>query len=40
MGYVETDLTDTGTRLFAEVRDKRLPVRVARLPFVPAKYKR
>lgn len=40
MGYVESGLTDTGTRLFAEVRDKRLPVRVARLPFVPARFKR
>jgi len=40
MGYVETDLAELGTRLFAEVRGKRLPVKVAKLPFVPARFKR
>jgi aminomethyltransferase len=29
-----------GTRLFAEVRGKRLPVKVAEMPFVRAGYKR
>jgi aminomethyltransferase len=40
MGYVETGLAELGTRLFAEVRGKRLPVKVAKLPFVPARFKR
>lgn len=40
MGYIETTLAAPGTRVFAEVRGKRLPVRVARLPFVPARFKR
>lgn len=40
MGYVESGLAEPGTRLFAEVRGKRLPVKVARLPFVPARFKR
>jgi aminomethyltransferase len=40
MGYVPTDATAPGTRLFAEVRGKRLPVAVAELPFVAPHYKR
>lgn len=40
MGYVDAGLSGIGTRLFAEVRGKRLPVRVAKLPFVPARFKR
>ena len=40
MGYVAIDAAARGTRLFAEVRDKRLPVTVADLPFVPPHYKR
>jgi aminomethyltransferase len=40
MGYVPTDATAPGTRVFAEVRGKRLPVAVAELPFVAPHYKR
>ncbi|MBS0123361.1 glycine cleavage system aminomethyltransferase GcvT [Thetidibacter halocola] len=40
MGYVPTDLSATGTRLWGEVRGKRLPVKVAALPFLPAGFKR
>lgn len=40
VGYVDAGLAEPGTRLFAEVRGKRLPVRVAKLPFVPARFKR
>ena len=40
MGYVPTALAAPGTRLWGEVRGKRLPVRVARLPFIPANFKR
>jgi aminomethyltransferase len=38
MGYVPP--TPVGTRLFAEVRGKRLPMIVSDLPFVPTRYKR
>jgi glycine cleavage system T protein (aminomethyltransferase) len=40
MGYVGIDSSKAGTRLFAEVRGKRLPVSVSSLPFIPARYKR
>ena len=40
MGYVAADQAGTGTRLFAEVRGKRLPVTVADMPFVTPNYKR
>jgi aminomethyltransferase len=40
MGYVAVAASVPSTRMFAEVRGKRLPVVVARLPFVPARYKR
>ena len=40
MGYVPAAMADAGTRLFGEVRGKRLPVQVAALPFVPARFKR
>lgn len=40
MGYVPTAMAETGTRLFGEVRGKRMPVTVADLPFTPANYKR
>lgn len=40
MGYVATRLSQPGTRLFAEVRGKRLPVAVATLPFITPRYKR
>ncbi len=40
MGYVPANCAEVGTRLFAELRGKRQPVRVAELPFRPANYKR
>ena len=40
MGYVPSEQAGVGTRLFAEVRGKRLPVTVAPLPFVTPGYKR
>ncbi|WP_069299345.1 glycine cleavage system aminomethyltransferase GcvT [Neptunicoccus sediminis] len=40
MGYVDTDLSAKDTTLFAELRGKRLPVRIAALPFTPANFKR
>lgn len=40
MGYVPTPLSAPGTKLFAEVRGKRLPIAVTPLPFVEHHYKR
>ncbi len=40
MGYVPGGLAVIGTRLFAEVRGRKLPVRVAAMPFVKSNYKR
>ncbi|MEM8843032.1 MAG: glycine cleavage T C-terminal barrel domain-containing protein, partial [Pseudomonadota bacterium] len=40
MGYVPAELAPPGTRLFGEVRGKRLPVTVAKLPFITPTYKR
>ncbi len=40
MGYVPTRLAEPDTRIFAEVREQRLPVRVTRIPFVKRNYKR
>lgn len=40
MGYVPAGQAAPGTRLFGEVRGRRLPVRVAALPFIPARFKR
>ena len=40
MGYVARKATAPSTRLFAEVRGKRLPMVVSELPFVPMHYKR
>ena len=40
MGYVPRQGAASGTRLFAEVRGKRQPVAVSKLPFVPLRYKR
>jgi aminomethyltransferase len=39
MGYVPPDAATPGTRLFTEVRGRRLAVTVSTLPFVPARYK-
>ena len=40
MGYVDAAHAEIGTNLFGEVRGKRLPVSVAKLPFVAAGFKR
>lgn len=40
MGYLPVALEVPGTTVFAEVRGKRLPVSVTRLPFIEPKYKR
>jgi aminomethyltransferase len=40
MGYVPAAQAAAGTRLFAEVRGKRLPVTVAKMPFITPGYKR
>ncbi|MCV6594884.1 MAG: glycine cleavage system aminomethyltransferase GcvT [Silicimonas sp.] len=40
MGYVTTAYAESGTKLEAELRGKRLPVTVTDMPFRPATYKR
>jgi aminomethyltransferase len=40
MGYVQADYKTVGTKVFADVRGKRLPALVASMPFVPANFKR
>ena len=40
MGYVPSDMGEPGTLVHAEVRGKRLPLRVTALPFVQNTYKR
>ena len=40
MGYLPARLTREGTKLYGEVRGKRLAVAVSRLPFHPRSYKR
>jgi len=40
MGYVPSALAAEGTRLFAEVRGKKLPMIVAKTPFITQNYKR
>lgn len=40
MGYLPSDLSAVDRLVFAEVRGQRLPLRVARLPFVPVGFKR
>jgi aminomethyltransferase len=39
-GYLPTALAVPGTTVFAELRGKRLPVSVTRLPFIEPRYKR
>ena len=39
MGYVPPDAAMPGTRVFTELRGKRLGLIVSKLPFVPARYK-
>ena len=40
MGYVPAPLSEPGTRVFAEVRGKYLPLTVTALPFIKPTYKR
>jgi len=40
MGYLPTALAKLDTRVFAEVRGQKLPLRVAAMPFHPHSYKR
>jgi aminomethyltransferase len=40
MGYISTKFSDEGTKVFAEVRGKRLPATIAKMPFVVANFKR
>jgi aminomethyltransferase len=40
MGYVAISAAVQGTRLFAKVRDKWIPVAIAEIPFVRPRYKR
>jgi aminomethyltransferase len=40
MGYVRANLAEPGTRLFTELRGKRIGLTVGSLPFTPARYKR
>ncbi|WP_299043605.1 glycine cleavage system aminomethyltransferase GcvT [uncultured Tateyamaria sp.] len=40
MGHVSADYARPGTTLFGELRGRRLPVTVTKLPFTPANFKR
>ncbi|PWI33347.1 glycine cleavage system aminomethyltransferase GcvT [Vibrio albus] len=40
MAYVNTALSSVGTQVFAEVRGKKLPMAVSKMPFVPQRYYR
>ncbi len=40
MGYVPASLAEPGSRVFAEVRGKYLPLTVTALPFIKPTYKR
>lgn len=40
MGYVPTELSTGGTVVYGELRGKRLPMTVSKMPFTPAKFKR
>ncbi|MGR5080749.1 glycine cleavage system aminomethyltransferase GcvT [Photobacterium swingsii] len=40
MAYVKTDCAVIGTEIFAEVRGKKLPMTVEKMPFVPQRYYR
>ena len=40
MGYLPTEFTAAGTVVYGELRGRRVPVTVAALPFVPARFKR
>ena len=40
MGYLPVDHTENGTAVYGELRGKRRPLTVAKLPFTPANFKR
>lgn len=40
MGYIGSSYAAVGTELFGEVRGKRMPLNVAKMPLVPANFKR
>jgi len=40
MAYVDSEVSALDTPIFAEVRGKRLPMKVCRMPFVPQRYYR
>jgi aminomethyltransferase len=40
MAWLETALATAGTDVFAEVRGKRVPMRVTAMPFAPHRYHR
>ena len=40
MGYVPADMAVVDTQVFGEIRGKRLPLTVVKLPFTPANFKR
>lgn len=40
MGYVAADYAANGTRVFAELRGKRMPAIITAMPFTPANFKR
>ena len=40
MGYVQTAFSPLGTKLFALVRKKHIPVEITKMPFIPQKYVR
>jgi aminomethyltransferase len=40
MGYVPADMAAVDTQVFGEIRGKRLPLAVVKLPFIPANFKR
>jgi aminomethyltransferase len=40
MGYVPAELAKEGTRVFGDLRGKRLPLTITALPFVAARFKR
>lgn len=40
MGYVDVEWADVGNQLFAEVRGKRLPMTISKMPFIAPNYHR
>ncbi|MEP3346639.1 MAG: glycine cleavage system aminomethyltransferase GcvT [Litoreibacter sp.] len=40
MGYVSVDLAKPDTKIYGELRGKRLPLTVTKMPFTPANFKR